>query len=115
MQDFHNIELSASATDNAEQYKHLADTDPGEQVVIEVYIDDPQDANYVIQGDQLVFNCPALSDTDTLQIWGDTEPLYIQVDGTPALKRRWALPKTLLGSLTNRCDALDAAIANLSA
>jgi hypothetical protein len=115
MQDYRNIELSASATDIAEQYKHLADTDPGEQVTIEVYIDDPQDANYVIQGDQLVFTSPALIDTGTIQIWGDTEPLYIQVDGTPALTRRWVLPKSLLRSLTNRCDALDAAIANLLA
>lgn len=115
MRTYSNIELSASATDNAEQYKHLADTDPGEQGMIEVYVDDPQDANYVIQGDQLVFISPALSDTSSVQIWGDTEPLYIQVEGKPALTRRWALPKTLLGSLMKQCDALDAAIANLAA
>jgi hypothetical protein len=114
MRTYSDFELSASAKDNAEQYKHLADTDPGEQVMIEVYVDDPQDANYVIQGDQLVFISPALSNTGSMQIWGDTEPLYIQVEGKPELTRHWTLPKTLLGSLTKQCDALDTAIANLA-
>jgi hypothetical protein len=115
MQLYNNDELSAAASANAKYYQYLADTDPGEQGVIEFFVDDPQDANYVIQNDELIFSSKTLSDTNSLQVWGDTEPLYIQVDGKSELTRRWALPKTLLGSLTNQCDVLNTAIANLSA